>query len=209
MPLGGATGAYYYDFTLGSYGESVSATNPLDCEDLDAWLMTSPPYNGPQSGFDPGNWDNITTIEYDCVLNKFTDATPQSPYDKFAMGTENQGYLDVADTDNDGYVDLVAMTDGWDQNVTFATRTILGGSVGNWITGNYAYIGNAVGSTVSIEDINQDGHMDFVVPSLITVTTVTSTALGNSTILTTDNLRDQNTVQIILSDGAGGWEWKE
>ena len=42
-----------------------------DCEDLDAWLMTSPPYNGPQSGFDPGNWDNVTTIEYDCTANTF------------------------------------------------------------------------------------------------------------------------------------------
>ena len=41
---------------------------------------------------------------------------------------------------------------------------------------------------------------------MLTVTTVTSTALGNSTILSTDNLQDQNTVQIILSDGSGGWE---
>ena len=75
MPLGGTTGAYYYDFTLGSYGETVAGGGIGggigDCEDMDAWLMTSPPYNGPQSGFDPGNWDNVTIIEYDCTANTF------------------------------------------------------------------------------------------------------------------------------------------
>jgi len=204
MPLGGATGAYYYDFTLGSYGETVAGggLGLGDCEDLDAWMMTSPPYNGPQSGFDPGNWDNVTTIEYDCTTNAFYNpSTSPNNVHKFAMGTTNDGSLDVADTDADGHVDLVAMTDGWDQNVTYATK-----NGGSWVTGNYAYIGNAVGSSVSIEDINQDGHIDFVVPSLFTVTTVTSTALGNTTLLSTDNLQDQNTVQIILSDGSGGWE---
>jgi len=204
MPLGGATGAYYYDFTLGSYGETVAGggLGLGDCEDLDAWMMTSPPYNGPQSGFDPGNWDNVTTIEYDCTTNAFYNpSTSPNNVHKFAMGTTNDGSLDVADTDADGHVDLVAMTDGWDQNVTYATK-----NAGSWVTGNYAYIGNAVGSSVSIEDINQDGHIDFVVPSLFTVTTVTSTALGNTTLLSTDNLQDQNTVQIILSDGSGGWE---
>jgi hypothetical protein len=204
MPLGGTTGAYYYDFTLGSYGETVAGggLGLGDCEDLDAWMMTSPPYNGPQSGFDPGNWDNVTTIEYDCTTNAFYNpSTSPNNVHKFAMGTTNDGSLDVADTDADGHVDLVAMTDGWDQNVTYATK-----NAGSWVTGNYAYIGNAVGSSVSIEDINQDGHIDFVVPSLFTVTTVTSTALGNTTLLSTDNLQDQNTVQIILSDGSGGWE---
>ncbi|MBI31481.1 MAG: hypothetical protein CMB72_02635 [Euryarchaeota archaeon] len=206
MPLGGTSGAYYYDFTLGSYGETVAGGGIGggigDCEDLDAWLMTSPPYNGPQAGFDPGNWDNVTTIEYDCTANTFYNPnTNPNNVHKFAMGTTNDGYLDVADTDSDGHVDLVAMTDGWDQNVTYATK-----NGANWVTGNYAYIGNAVGSSVSIEDINQDGSVDFVVPSLFTVTTVTSTALGNTTLLSTDNLQDQNTVQIILSDGSGGWE---
>ena len=206
MPLGGTTGAYYYDFTLGSYGETVAGGGIGgglgDCEDLDAWLMTSPPYNGPQSGFDPGNWDNVTTIEYDCTANTFYNPnTSPNNVHKFAMGTTNDGYLDVADTDGDGHVDLVAMTDGWDQNVTYATK-----NGANWVTGNYAYIGNAVGSSVSIEDINQDGHVDFVVPSLFTITSITSTALGNTTLLSTDNLQDQNTVQIILSDGSGGWE---
>ena len=206
MPLGGTTGAYYYDFTLGSYGETVAGGGIGgglgDCEDLDAWLMTSPPYNGPQSGFDPGNWDNVTTIEYDCTANTFHNPnTSPNNVHKFALGTDNDGYFDVADTDGDGHVDLVAMTDGWDQNVTYATK-----NGANWVTGNYAYIGNAVGSSVSIEDINQDGHVDFVVPSLFTITSITSTALGNTTLLSTDNLQDQNTVQIVLSDGSGGWE---
>ncbi len=206
MPLGGTSGAYYYDFALGSYGETVTGGGIGgglgDCDDIDAWLMTSPPYNGPQSGFDPGNWDNVTIIEYDCTTNQFHNPnTAPNNVHKFAMGTDNDGSLDVADSDGDGVIDMVAMNDGWNQNVTYATG---GGTT--WATGNLAFIGDFVGSDVSLEDINQDGHMDLVVPSMLTVTTVTSTALGNSTILSTDNLQDQNTVQIILSDGSGGWE---
>ena len=162
MPLGGTSGAYYYDFALGSYGEAVAGggigTPVGDCEDLDAWLMTSPPYNGPQSGFDPGNWDNVTIIEYDCTTNQFYNPnTAPNNVHKFAMGTDNDGKIDVADTDGDTVVDMVGTNDGWDQNVTYATG---GGTT--WTTGNLAFIGDFVGSDVSLEDINQDGHMDLV-----------------------------------------------
>ena len=33
--------------------------------------MTAPPYNGPQTGFSAGNWDNVTVLEYNCVTNQY------------------------------------------------------------------------------------------------------------------------------------------
>ena len=203
MPLGGTTGHYYYALQLGEYGESSQVAPPPNtgtCDDIDAWMMTAPAYNGP-AGFDAGNWDNVTVIEYDCLTNRFFDPTT-SPANThvFAMGTPNDGQFDIADTDNDGTIDFVAMVDGWDQNVTYAER-----NGNNWVTGAKADIGEFVGASVAINDVNQDGHVDFVVPTMLTVTSVTSTGLGNQTVLSTDNLVDLNTVNIILSDGSGGW----
>ena len=203
MPLGGATGHYYYGMEIGEYGEQSQIAPPPNagtCDDLDAWMITAPAYNGP-AGFDAGDWDNITVVEYDCLTGRFFDPTT-SPGNThvFAMGTPYDGDIDIADTDADGVIDMVAMTEGWEQNITYALR-----NGANWNIGNKADIGDFVGASVTIEDVNQDGHVDFVVPTLLTVTSVTSTGLGNQTLLNTDNLLDLNTVNIILSDGSGGW----
>jgi hypothetical protein len=204
MPLGGATGHYYYGLEIGEWGEASQIAPPPStgsCDDLDAWMLTAPAYNGPQAGFDAGNWDNITALEYDCTTRRFYDpATNPGNTHVFAMASAETGGFDIADTDGDGEIDMVAMVEGWEQNITYAER-----SGTTWTVGSKAPIGDFVGASVAIEDVNQDGDVDFVVPTMLSVTTVTSTGRGNTTLLSTDNLADLNTVNIILSDGSGGW----
>ena len=108
--------------------------------------------------------------------------------------------FDIADTDGDSIIDMVAIGQGWDQNVSYATRSSVGGT---WSTNNLAGIGDYVAADVSIADINGDGNMDFLVPTMLTVSTVNSAGAGQQQQLTTENLVDINTVNIILNDGSG------
>ena len=110
--------------------------------------------------------------------------------------------MDIADTDGDGVIDMVAVGQGWEQNVSYATRSSVGGQ---WSTNNYAGIGEFVAADVTIDDINGDGKMDFLVPTMLTVSTVNSAGAGQQQQLTTDNLVDINTVNIILNDGSGNY----
>ena len=170
------THAFYYEMKVGNWGETVQGGGipggQGDCEDQDIWMMTAPPYNGPQTGFSAGNWDNVTVLEYNCVTNVYENPTVQgnSNTHVFPMN-ENQDAngFDIADSNADGIIDMVAMGQGWDQNVSYATRTSVGGV---WTTNNLAHIGEYVASDVSIADINGDGAMDFLVPTMLTVTTV-------------------------------------
>ncbi|MEE3083123.1 MAG: hypothetical protein VX320_03410, partial [Candidatus Thermoplasmatota archaeon] len=203
------TTSYYYSMALGHWGETVQGGGipggQGDCEDIDIWLMSSPPYNGPQTGFSAGNFDNVTVLEYNCLTNAYENpATSQSGIHTIQMNSNECPCFgfDVADTDGDNVVDMIAGVEGWEQNITYATRSSVGGS---WTTGNKAHIGNYVGADLSIVDINQDGHMDFLVPTELTVSTVNSAGSGQQRSLTTDNLRDINTVNIILNDGSGSY----
>jgi hypothetical protein len=202
------THAFYYDMAIGNWGETVTGGGipggQGDCEDQDIWLMTAPPYNGPQTGFSAGNWDNVTVLEYNCVSNQYENpVTATSGTHKFALNENSDANgMDIADTDNDGIIDMVAIGQGWDQNVSYATRSSVGGT---WSTNNLAGIGDYVASDVSIADINGDGNMDFLVPTMLTVSTVNSAGAGQQQQLTTDNLVDINTVNIILNDGSGNY----
>ncbi len=202
------THAFYYDMAIGNWGETVQGGGlpggQGDCDDQDIWLATAPSYNGPQTGFSAGNWDNVTVLEYNCVSNQYENPTVQGNTNthKFAMNEVDINGFDIADTDNDAIIDMVAIGQGWEQNVSYATRTSVGGT---WATNNLAGIGDYVASDVSIADINGDGDMDFLVPTMLTVTNVNSAGAGQQRQLTTDNLVDINTVNIILNDGSGNY----
>ncbi len=197
--------AYYTDMALGNWGETVQG-GPLtqDCEDLDVWMATAPAYNGPQTGFSAGNWDNVTVIEYNCLTQQFENPTTNQQNThvfKFDEDEDITGF-DIADTDSDGIIDMAAMGQGWEQNISYMTRTSVGGT---WTTNNIAYIGEYVAADVTIADINGDGDMDFLVPTMLSMSTVNSAGAGQQRSLTTENLRDVNTVNIILNDGSGNY----
>ena len=196
---------FYFDMALGNWGETVQG-GPLtqDCEDQDIWLATAPAYNGPQTGFSAGNWDNVTVLEYNCITNQYenpTTSTTNTHMFPFNEDDDITGF-DVADTDGDGVIDMAAMGQGWEQNVSYMTRTSVGGQ---WTTNNLAHIGQYVAADVTIDDINGDGDMDFLVPTMLSVSTVNSAGAGQQRQLTTDNLIDINTVNIILNDGSGNY----
>ena len=73
------------------------------------------------------------------------------------------GGMDISDTDGDGEVDMVAVVDGITGNISYAMKT------GNqWDTQNYVPLGDFKGASITIEDVNRDGEVDFFVPTELT-----------------------------------------
>ena len=85
--------------------------------------------------------------------------------------------------------------DGITGNISYATRN------GNsWNTQNYVDFGDYLGASVTIADVNQDGELDFFVPTEITLLDTQESTVQNQTFLLRPNLRALNTVQILLAD---------
>ena len=200
------TNGLYTNLLLGHWGEDVLGGGigvpQTDCEDLDIWLLRTPPYNT-GVGYSNGHYDNMTVLEYDCTLGTYPN-----PLDATASGVHNfkldaeHNYplygLDISDTDDDGEVDLIAAVDGITGNISYAT---LSGS--SWDTQNYVMLGDYLGASITIADVNRDGNMDFFVPTEVTLTRLQESSAQNQTYLLVDNLREINTVEIILSNPTG------
>lgn len=200
------TNGLYTNLLLGHWGEDVLGGGigvpQTDCEDLDIWLLRTPPYNT-GVGYSNGHYDNMTVLEYDCTLGTYPN-----PLDATASGVHNfkldaeHNYplygLDISDTDDDGEVDLIAAVDGITGNISYAT---LSGS--SWDTQNYVMLGDYLGASITIADVNRDGNMDFFVPTEVTLTRLQDSSAQNQTYLLVDNLREINTVEIILSNPTG------
>ena len=202
------TNGLHTNLILGHWGEDVLGGGGLpgggvgDCEDLDIWLLRSPPYNT-GVGFSNGHYDNMTVLEYDCTLGTYPN-----PLDATANGVHNfkldadHNYplygIDISDTNDDGEVDLIAAVDGITGNISYATR-----SGSSWNTQNYVPLGDYLGASLTIADVNRDGHMDFFVPTEVTLTRLQDSTAQNQTYLLVDNLREVNTVEIILGNPNG------
>jgi len=200
------TNGLYTNLLLGHWGEDVLGGGigvpQTDCEDLDIWLLRTPPYNT-GVGYSNGHYDNMTVLEYDCTLGTYPN-----PLDATASGVHNfkldaeHNYplygLDISDTNDDGEVDLIAAVDGITGNISYAT---LSGS--SWDTQNYVMLGDYLGASITIADVNRDGNMDFFVPTEVTLTRLQDSSAQNQTYLLVDNLREINTVEIILSNPTG------
>ena len=78
-PYSGWYDGHEYEDVLGG-GIGVPQT---DCEDLDIWLLRTPPYNT-GVGYSNGHYDNMTVLEYDCTLGTYPN-----PLDATASGVHN------------------------------------------------------------------------------------------------------------------------
>ena len=110
------------------------------------------------------------------------------------MGTVFGG-LDIADLDDDGTTDVIAMTDGNVRNITYTVST----SQGNWGTPQLAYFGPYISYDLTVADLNGDGHPDFVNPTVAFQQDSTDSAGGTTSAF---YLNYPSTVQVTLSSGA-------
>ena len=196
----------YGDLRLGNWGETLSNPPPPapanDFDDLDAWLHVWPGFN-PAQGWNAGDWDNVTVIEWDSVLNTFAAYNDPNKAHDFKLGAE-YGQFDIADRDADDVIDMIGMTNS--STVVYLTCAAAPcAAQSNWGTHQPVDIGDYYGASLKIADINQDGDMDFVVPTYLSVTSLTGASGNTVTSLGIRNLDDVNTVQIILSDGSGNY----
>ena len=206
------TSGYYQYLKLGNWNEDL-LTNPLtgdpvpgECEDLDIWLLRTPPYNA-GVGYSAGTYDNMTVLEYDCVTGQYPnpmDPTGSGTIHEFKLDAEHDYPLygiDIADSTPDDEVneiDIIAAVDGITGNISYATKN------GNtWDTQNYVDFGDFLGASVTIADVNQDGELDFFVPTEVTLLDTQESTVQNQTFLLRPNLRALNTVQILLADPDG------
>jgi len=206
------TNGYYTAAMFGNWNEDLQ-TNPVtgdplpgECEDLDIWLLRTPPFNA-GVGYSRGTFDNMTVLEYDCLTGTYPnpmDPTSTGTMHDFKLDVEHDYELfgiDIADTtpdDDTNEIDLIVAVDGITGNLTYATK-----SGGNWDTQNYVPYGNYMGASVTISDVNRDGEVDFFVPTSITLLDTQESTVQNQTYLLRPNLRALNTVQILLADPNG------
>ena len=207
------TTGQYTALKLGQWGEDLQTDpftgNPIpgECEDLDIWMIRTPPFNT-GVGYSRGTYDNMTVIEYDCLQERF--AVPDNPADSskihdFTLDAEHSFPLydiDIADNsdDDNDRIDLIAAVDGITGRVSYATRSA---TSSQWDTQNYVSYGPYLGASVTIADVNQDGKLDFFVPTSITLLDTQESNVQNQTYLLRPNLRATNTVQIVLADPSG------
>ena len=222
------TNGYYQYLRLGNWGEDLQTipdptnpseqiTAPGECEDLDIWLLRTPPYNA-GVGYSSGTFDNVSVLEYDCVTNQYPnpmDPTGTGTIHDFTLDAEHDYPLygfDIASNGDDSedcqesdseypgnceynVIDLITAVDGITGNVSYATKD------GNsWDTQNYVDFGDFLGASVTIADVNQDGELDFFVPTEVTLLDTQESTVQNQTFLLRPNLRALNTVQILLAD---------
>ncbi|MBS71649.1 MAG: hypothetical protein CMO20_01665 [Thermoplasmata archaeon] len=196
----------YADLRLGNFGETV-AGGPItqDCDDLDAFVHFWPGFNQ-ATGFSDGDWDNVSIIEFDCTLDTFSAWNDPNKAHTIKLNTPTGSpAFDIADEDGDGKIDTMAITN----QTTVIIQSCASApcpSQSNWQQiSTPPTIGSFVPATVALEDVNQDGDVDLVVPTMYSAT-INYNANGEEIVsYSMDNLNDLNTVQIILSDGSGGY----
>ena len=203
------TNGLYTNMMLGHYGETVTGGGFPggggigDCEDLDIWLLRTPPFNT-GVGISVGHYDNMTVLEYDCLQGQYPNPMVAAPgVHEFKLDAEHNEPLygiDIKDTDGNGEIDLIAAIDGLTGNISYAF-----GSGTSWSTRNYAYLGDFKGASITIEDVNNDGNYDFFVPTELTLTRTQDSSSQNQTFLLLENLREINSVEIILGKSDGSY----
>lgn len=193
--LGPSTTARYTDIMLGDWGESQGIGTT--CMDKDAWSvrLRGADYTTGQYTTQ-GNDDNVTVIEYNCITNTFpTDIATATPH-TVQMGV-GWGGASLGDMNDDGIIDVLAITDGNVENMSYKTSS----TSGTWGNSKIAYFGPYIAWSSFVTDLNGDQEPDFINPTI--AEQINST---DSTGQTEENyyLPPPSTTQVTLSDGNGG-----
>lgn len=197
--LGPSTTARFSEVELGDYGESQTGGTSGTCTDVDAWLLVGRGVDYTTGQYTTqGHDDNMSVLEFSCLTNTFAaTANTQTMNGPWPMGVE-WGGMNIADMDGDGRIDMMAMTDGNVENVSYRSSSVMG----TWSTAAKAYFGPFISYEVTIDDLNGDGEPDFINPTIaeqINSTSSTGSVQGNYF------LSPPSTVQVTLSDGNGGY----
>ncbi|MEO2121015.1 MAG: VCBS repeat-containing protein, partial [Candidatus Poseidoniia archaeon] len=194
--LGPSTTARYTEIMLGDWGES-QGIGTTSCMDKDAWSvrLRGADYTTGQYTTQ-GNDDNVTVIEYNCLTNTFpTDIATATPH-TIQMGV-GWGGPSIGDMNDDGVIDVLAITDGNVENMSYKTSS----TSGTWGNSKIAYFGPYIAWSSFVTDLNGDQEPDFINPTI--AEQINST---DSTGQTEENyyLPPPSTTQVTLSDGNGG-----
>ena len=206
--LGDSTQNAYRELELGDWGETSQTGITGSCDDNDLWLVRAEGVDYLTNAVtNPGKSDNVTVLEYDCQTRTFpatfTWTTAGGPVGTgsslhvHALGPEFGGF-DIADIDNDGIIDVVAINDANTENVTYAT---INPTTHTYSQSKTVYFGPYIAWEVTVGELNGDGEPDFVHAAKFKQSNSTS-----STGDTTSNyyLNLPTSVQVTLSNGNGG-----
>ena len=206
--LGDSTQNAYRELELGDWGETSQTGITGSCDDNDLWLVRAEGVDYISgAATNPGKSDNVTVLEYDCQTRSFpatfTWTTAGGPVGTgsalhvHAIGPEFGGF-DIADIDNDGIIDVVAINDANTENVTYAT---INPTTHTYSQSKTVYFGPYIAWEVTVGELNGDGEPDFVHAAKFKQSNSTS-----STGDTTSNyyLNLPTSVQVTLSNGNGG-----
>jgi hypothetical protein len=183
----------YADIRLGNFGEAVVG-GPIgnDCDDLDAFLHFWPGFNA-ATGFSDGDWDNVSIVEFECTLDTFAAWNDPNKQHTIKLHSES-GSFDIADEDNDGKIDTMAITN-LTTVVLHSCATAPCPSQSNWQQIAVSpTIGSFIPASVELQDVNQDGSIDLVVPTTSTITSLVGQSGNTVTSYSTDNLEELNIV---------------
>ena len=199
--LGSAKANSYRSMEVGDWGESQTGLSGA-CTDDDIFLLRSSGVDyGTGQTTNPGNDDNVSIVQFDCLTNiyptTYSYGSSQVNTNTINMATTFSSGFDIGDMDGDLVTDAIVLTDGNVENVTYVTSS----AVGTWSTPSLAYFGPYISYAVSVADLNGDNEPDFVNPTVAYQQNTSDSAGG-----TTSNfwLNFPTTVQVTLSNGAGG-----
>jgi len=186
-----------WDFSLGvgDFGEQKAAIG--DCDDRDLWLVSGPPTGG------VGWTDNVSVITYNCITQQFDSMPAPGSAQRFSVGVPYGGF-GIGDEDGDNIIDVVAMNNGWNRNATVIKRAATGNPFSQ-ANAQVVPIGNHAGDRIFLDHINGDSKIDVIVPSVIPVETYTDSLGGSFDSRTVDGLGEPSVVQVMISDGSGGF----
>ena len=157
--LGSSQSNTYRSIEVGDFGDTQTSITGTSCTDDDIFLLRSEglDYSTGQVT-NPGNDDNISVIEFDCLLQNYpvtySYGTGQSGTTEINMGVVTTADFDIVDLGGNGYIDTIAVMESNLENVSYKQAT----SQGTFGASKTAYFGSYISWVIEVEDLNGDGE---------------------------------------------------